>query len=207
MQSLITQLPSAQQQQDAQAQLNSIKSQVDQAVNKTSSTETPSYSPGVDRGQHNHHDYQPSPTPSLKPSQRYLGEVSDVHFFNVIKRILQTKDAPGGGGGGSSGGADHDFDSYEQDGDALLAGAAAGGRLVELPGPEQERKFTDVYFATIHLAYPFIPQSTFSKLCDRIGGAPNGGDRLGGTESALYCRFESCAPFSISLPGDRGIAR
>ncbi|KAJ0298699.1 hypothetical protein COL516b_009784 [Colletotrichum fioriniae] len=183
VQSLITQLPSAQQQQDAQTQLNSIKSQIDQAVNKTTSTETPSYSPDVDRGQHNHHDYQPSPTPSLKPSQRYLGEVSDVHFFNVIKRILQTKDAPGGGG---SGGADHGFDSYEQDGDALLAGAAAGGRLVELPGPEKERKFTDVYFATIHLAYPFIPQSTFSKLCDRIGGAPNGGDRLGGTESALY---------------------
>lgn len=201
MQSLITQLPSAQQQQDAQTQLNSIKSQIDQAVNKTTSTETPSYSPDVDRGQHNHHDYQPSPTPSLKPSQRYLGEVSDVHFFNVIKRILQTKDAPGGGG---SGGADHDFDSYEQDGDALLAGAAAGGRLVELPGPEKERKFTDVYFATIHLAYPFIPQSTFSKLCDRIGGAPNGGDRLGGTESALYCKFEPCAPFFISFLGAVG---
>ncbi|KAJ3946298.1 uncharacterized protein N0V96_004658 [Colletotrichum fioriniae] len=146
VQSLITQLPSAQQQQDAQTQLNSIKSQIDQAVNKTTSTETPSYSPDVDRGQHNHHDYQPSPTPSLKPSQRYLGEVSDVHFFNVIKRILQTKDAPGGGG---SGGADHDFDSYEQDGDALLAGAAAGGRLVELPGPEKERKFTDVCWMTL----------------------------------------------------------
>ncbi|OHF01514.1 hypothetical protein CORC01_03270, partial [Colletotrichum orchidophilum] len=179
VQQLIAQLPSQQQQQDAQAQLNTIKSQVDQAVNSAPAETTPSYSPEADHGRHQQHDYHPSPTPSLKRSQRYLGEVSDVHFFNVIKRILQTKDAPGGG-------ADHDFDSYEQDGDALLAGAAAGGRLVELPGPEQERKFTDVYFATIHLAYPFIPQSTFSKLCDRIGGAPNGGDRLGGTESALY---------------------
>lgn len=90
----------------------------------------------------------------LTPSQnqhRYLGEVSDVHFFNVVKGFLQTQDLPS---------VDQDFDSYEQDGEVSATNTGSNGPTT-LPGPGETQELVKVYFCTIYIAYPFIPQSTF----------------------------------------------
>ncbi|KAF4960889.1 hypothetical protein FSARC_10320 [Fusarium sarcochroum] len=90
----------------------------------------------------------------LTPSQnqhRYLGEVSDVHFFNLVKGFLQTQDLSN---------LEQDFDSYEQDGEVSATHTGSNGPTA-LPGPVETKELVKVYFSTIHIAYPFIPQSTF----------------------------------------------
>lgn len=73
-----------------------------------------------------------------------------MQFFNFVKRTLQSTSPLADEG---------ELDSYEQD-ERLLA-AAASQRLVKLPSQAQIERWTGVYFATIHLAYPFIPQVEF----------------------------------------------
>ncbi|KAJ3541516.1 hypothetical protein NM208_g4572 [Fusarium decemcellulare] len=53
---------------------------------------------------------------------------------------------------------EQDFDSYEQEGEVW---AAKSNGPTALPIPDEARELTEVYFSTIHLAYPFIPQSLF----------------------------------------------
>lgn len=89
---------------------------------------------------------------SVANSQRYLGEASDVRFFNLVKRALQEENL--------SEWDDEGMDSYEQD-DA--DDPAARVAEVELPSPEVANGYLDMYFSTIHVAYPFIPRSTFMK--------------------------------------------
>ena len=88
---------------------------------------------------------------SVANSQRYLGEPSDVRFFNLVKRVLQEA---------SPSERDEGMDSYEQD-DAEDASACDAS--VDLPSPEVAERYLDIYFTTIHVAYPFIPRSSFMK--------------------------------------------
>jgi hypothetical protein len=149
---------------------------------------------------------QPPRSP-LPKSSRYLGEVSDVHFFNQVKRLLQTP--------AISVGAEGDFDSYEQDGDMTLLSdggtttTGPEGRMtdnfimsgvrsstVEVPDVEEAEKLASVYFETVHIAYPFIPRVLFSRVYDKMrnssgsgsgAGAGAGKARLDLMELALLC--------------------
>ncbi|KAH6949446.1 hypothetical protein DER45DRAFT_544809 [Fusarium avenaceum] len=53
-----------------------------------------------------------------------------------------------------------DFDSYEQDGEVSATNTGSNGPTT-LPGPGETQELVKVYFSTIYIAYPFIPQSTF----------------------------------------------
>ncbi|ENH70476.1 hypothetical protein FOC1_g10012407 [Fusarium oxysporum f. sp. cubense race 1] len=97
---------------------------------------------------------------SSQNQHRYLGEVSDVHFFNLVKGFLQTKDLSN---------PEQDFDSYEQDGEVWTTNNESNGPTL-LPGLAQTRDLVKVYFSTIHIAYPFIPQSTFMESLAGQGG-------------------------------------
>lgn len=102
-------------------------------------------------------------SPSSQNQHRYLGEVSDVHFFNLVKGFLQTKD---------SSNPEQDFDSYEQDGEISITNNETTGHAL-LPAPVETREVVEVYFSTIHIAYPFIPQSPFMANLAMGGGIPN----------------------------------
>lgn len=91
-------------------------------------------------------------------SQRYLGEVSDVKFFNLIKRVLQ-KDNPSR--------ADDDMDSYEQD-DLITNCVSARFISTDLPSEESAEAYLNIYFSTIHIAYPFIPKGAFLRMYNRV---------------------------------------
>lgn len=118
-----------------------------------------------------------SSRPQVGRAERYLGEVSDVRFFNLVKRVLQTQ--PG------STDPDQGVDSYEQV-DDIASPNVMPGKVVELPSPEAAKVFTDVYFSTVHLAFPFIPQSVFMRSLDQ---ARNSSDEssLDNTKLALIC--------------------
>lgn len=91
-------------------------------------------------------------------SQRYLGEVSDVRFFNLIKRVLQKDNANR---------TDDDMDSYEQD-DLISSSLSPKFVSGELPSHEAAEAYLEIYFSTIHIAYPFIPKGAFMRTYKRI---------------------------------------
>lgn len=117
---------------------------------------------------------QSSQSPSSQNQHRYLGEVSDVHFFNLVKGFLRTND---------SSNPEQGFDSYEQDGEVSTTNNESIAHTL-LPAPVETRELVELYFSTIHIAYPFIPQSPFMANLAREGGIPNNA-----TDLAILCQF------------------
>lgn len=91
---------------------------------------------------------------NLSAAQRYLGEASDIKFFNVIKHILRDVDSPDQ--------ADEEgFDSYEQN--AGMEDRSTEEVPLDYPRKERADVYVNTYFETIHVAYPFICESDFRK--------------------------------------------
>lgn len=111
-------------------------------------------------------------------NERYLGEVSDVQFFNLVKRVLQIQ-------GGSY--PEQNVDSYEQDG-STEAGGATPGTAVEIPSPENAKELMGVYFSTIHIAYPFIPETMFARHLSNGQNLPQNPVFQSTTQVALLCK-------------------
>lgn len=89
-------------------------------------------------------------------SHRYLGEASDITFFHAMKQQLTLRSNVDAHEESSS--TEH-MDSYEQDGQLRLAGWDEDS--VSLPPRATADKFLDIYFSTIHIAYPFIWEPLF----------------------------------------------
>ena len=92
--------------------------------------------------------------------QRYLGEASDVRFFHSIRQILRDEDFPVGQ-------AESDMQSYDQ-GVINLERRDSHDIYTDLPTRELADTYVDIYFFTIHIAYPFICKSTFMALYERF---------------------------------------
>ncbi|KAF5646495.1 transcriptional activator acu-15 [Fusarium tjaetaba] len=123
----------------------------------------------------------------VSQAERYLGKVSDVCFFNLVKRVLQAQ--PG------SSDSDQRVDSYEQVDDIASPSVnVMPGRVVELPSREAAKAFADVYFSTVHLAFPFIPQSLFMRSLDQALDSSDDCS-LDNTRLALIC-----TALSLALP-------
>lgn len=106
--------------------------------------------------------HSPSNTPRTRHehSPRYLGDVSDVKFFNLVNRVLATSPEQAEGEDGC-------MDSYEHDEDQDTGSGSdavpTNGVTVNFPRPEVADAYMDIYFSTIHVAYPFIPKRSFVK--------------------------------------------
>ena len=161
-----------------QSSHETIKQKVNEAVDDIvsllpSSTSDLCFPPAASSAQS--HD-----TPGSSPeSQRYLGEVSDVHFFNLIKQLLQTREV-------SSVDPSFGFDNYEQEGE-MRPGVMTAGTLAELPGLEEASRFVEVYFSTVHLAYPFLLRSSFKDL-NRFQHPARASPGVDKTELAIFCQ-------------------
>lgn len=88
--------------------------------------------------------------------QRYLGEASDIRFFHAIEATFgqQERDI-----------SEAHVDSYEQDG--IQLGTSEPGRGC-LPHKTAADKFVNIYFATIHIAYPFISEARFRTTYEKF---------------------------------------
>jgi hypothetical protein len=91
--------------------------------------------------------------------RRYLGEASDVRFFHSIKKILRDEDLSGGA-------AETDIQSYDQ-GVLLLEKRDGLDIYTDLPTRGMADTYVDIYFFTIHIAYPFICKPSFMALYER----------------------------------------
>ncbi|RFU24419.1 hypothetical protein B7463_g11918, partial [Scytalidium lignicola] len=92
-------------------------------------------------------------------SQRYLGEASDVRFFHTIKKIF------GDGYQGSQ--TESDIQSYDQGVLHLETQDRLQGRS-DLPTKELADSYIDIYFFTIHIAYPFVNKPLFMEKYERL---------------------------------------
>ncbi|VTT57435.1 unnamed protein product [Fusarium fujikuroi] len=133
-----------------------------------------------------------SQSPFSQNQHRYLGEVSDVHFFNLVKGFLQTKD---------SSNPEQGFDSYEQDGEVSTTNNKSNGHTLP-PAPVDTRELVEVYFSTIHIAYPFIPQSPFMANLAREGGIPNNA-----TDLAILYVICAIGSYYTSFPGRDAVSQ
>ncbi|KAL1874481.1 hypothetical protein Daus18300_003499 [Diaporthe australafricana] len=92
-------------------------------------------------------------TTTVQPihSRRYLGEISDVHFCNIVKQTAEpdaeardTTDC---------------VDNYDPE--DLATPRHYSHPLMNLPGRAQVEEDLHTYFSTIHFAYPFVSKPSF----------------------------------------------
>lgn len=122
---------------------------------------------------------QSSPT-DVEQSPCYLGEVSDIRFVHVVKQFLQSQDGTTAVPAG--------LESYDQ-GEGAIVSDREACKGVLLPPLEEATPYIDAYFSTIHVAYPFIPQSLFIEAYQTIGGpdTPSACSRC--VKTALTCKL------------------
>lgn len=86
-------------------------------------------------------------------TQRYLGEASDVRFFHTVKSIFREGDQ-------LDGTDQRDIQSYDQ-GVLHLEARDGPERQSDLPTRELADTYIEIYFFTIHIAYPFVSKPSF----------------------------------------------
>ncbi|MCJ1333100.1 hypothetical protein MMC10_009794 [Thelotrema lepadinum] len=91
------------------------------------------------------------PPSSCLRTDPYHGEASDVQFYNLVKQVFQEPKL--------SDPSPRSIDNYDQD--EVDSQEADSGVPIQLPSNELVEEYLELYFATIHIAYPFIPQQTF----------------------------------------------
>lgn len=138
-------------------------------------------------------------------AERYLGEVSDVRFFNLIDRALQEKKNEAGSScSPEKPGSETALDSYEQDEPSCAAAAAAAVELEQLaaalPARDAAERYLDVYFSTIHMAYPFISRTLFVTTYRRYRANPAAAVDLDGSWLATLCRLTRSLSLSARSP-------
>lgn len=92
------------------------------------------------------------PTSTHAHSTGYFGEVSDIHFFNIAKQTFR-------GNSKQPDQADELIDNYDQD--VYPQSSCSNDQLEDVSIQHQTDIFLEAYFTTIHIAYPFIPKSSF----------------------------------------------
>ncbi|KIX95747.1 uncharacterized protein Z520_08455 [Fonsecaea multimorphosa CBS 102226] len=89
------------------------------------------------------------------PVQRYLGEASDIRFFHAMESAFCQRSPSDC----QEGVPEMRVDSYEQEGTRQVSEQNQGC----LPHRTDADNFVEIYFSTIHIAYPFISEPDFRK--------------------------------------------
>ena len=94
--------------------------------------------------------FRHEPSDQCGKTPRYLGEASDVRFFHTVKKILRDDVQSGGP-------VEDETQSYDQ---GVLHLETHDSRQ-HLPTKEKADSYIEIYFFTIHIAYPFLSKSSF----------------------------------------------
>ncbi|KAF5122540.1 putative transcriptional regulatory protein [Metarhizium anisopliae] len=170
---VISLLPSGPEQEAVLLKSSRIKSQLDDVISSTRAEVTPRAVASGACGK--------SPSSHADRSPGYLGEVSDIRFVNIVKQFLQNQDG--------STRTQEDFESYDQ-GESLVSPDKAAGKTILLPVLEEAQQYITAYFTTIHIAYPFIPESRFMQDYKtlRDQDSPQTQNGRSNVRTALLCR-------------------
>ncbi|XWX01580.1 hypothetical protein V2A60_009608 [Cordyceps javanica] len=192
---LASKLRSAEEQESAAAVLSRIKARASAALAHVDDALSANLQASI-RISKTQDDQSPT---SPNHNERYLGEVSDVQFFNLVKRVLQIQ-------GGSY--PEQDVDSYEQDGGAEACGdPATAGKTVELPSPENAKELMHVYLSTIHIAYPFIPGTMLTRHFVNDRSVSQDPVCYSTTQVALLCVICAIGSYYDSFPSTSAESR
>lgn len=171
---------SAEEQQNVTSTISRLKSRANVALADIgASSASPPTSVHISEGRNDQLTVSPA-----NHNERYLGEVSDVQFFNLVKRMLQIQ-------GGSY--PEQNVDSYEQDGNTETPGDAITSTPMEIPSPANAKELMDVYFSTIHIAYPFIPEAMIARHFSNDQSLPQKPVFQSTTQVALLCKQLQCS--------------
>lgn len=104
------------------------------------------------QGQSNSSAMEGSPAPSRQTntpamSPTYLGKASDIRFFNTIREFMREEEE-------TSSVDKHPTETYDQSHTSWMSSAFA--RPLKLPTRTSALMYLDIYFSTIHIAYPFL---------------------------------------------------
>lgn len=103
----------------------------------------------------------------------YLGQTSDTWVFNIAKEFLHD-DEP------SRSPIENAIHSYDRGAPPLHR-----GMLTELPTREAADAYVDIYFFTIHIAYPFVSRRSFLAQYEEFWADGKGDDAW----LSLLCKF------------------
>jgi hypothetical protein len=123
-----------------------------------------------------------SPAASPSSSQRYLGEASDIRFFNAMKQTLfesSCNNEP------QQGDSLCRIDSYEQD--EVQRQATIDEDQVYLPKRATVDNYVEIYFSTIHIAYPFVWRPGFMETYEKFWQSESL-EKLRGPWLSLLCK-------------------
>jgi hypothetical protein len=88
----------------------------------------------------------------------YVGEASDIYFFKTVRDFMKGRDSAAG---------DQDSERYDQTEFPAHQPTAFGTPLV-FPPQEEAAHYLEIYFSTIHVAYPFLSESAVLVNFERI---------------------------------------
>ncbi|KIV88575.1 hypothetical protein, variant [Exophiala mesophila] len=94
--------------------------------------------------------------------ERYLGEASDIRFYHILQSAFGP---PPGADVNESGVSEPPVNSYEQE---KIWPAPADKKLDSLPSRQTADSLVDIYFSTIHKAYPFLSEPDFMAFYGRF---------------------------------------
>ncbi|KAJ9283821.1 transcriptional regulator family: Fungal Specific TF [Paecilomyces variotii] len=101
-------------------------------------------------------------------SPSYVGRASDIHFFNTVRDCMREHES-------ATTGEERDNQSYEQV--DMSDDTAAFGRPLQLPSQEEADRYIDIYFSTIHVAYPFLYKAAVLRQYHRLWNGELDGKR------------------------------
>ncbi|KAL9476095.1 hypothetical protein ACSS6W_005936 [Trichoderma asperelloides] len=183
---VISLLPSGSEQEAVLLKSSSVKSQLDNAICSMKVEVLPHAVASESRS-------KSTPSSCVDRPPGYLGEVSDIRFVNLVKRFLQIQDGTAM--------TQKDFESYDQ-GENLVPSNEVPCPTILLPAFEEAKHYIDAYFTTIHIAYPFIPESPFIQIYKTIrdNDSPKA-QSCNNIETALLYTICAIGAYYRTLPG------
>jgi hypothetical protein len=100
------------------------------------------------------------PKTERRKSATYVGKASDIHFFNTIRECIRQHEAI------DVVSEDRRDQCYDQT--DIPESPMSFGKPLQLPSREEAARFLDIYFATIHVAYPFLRKSIVLDQFERM---------------------------------------
>ncbi|KAF3769990.1 hypothetical protein M406DRAFT_343947 [Cryphonectria parasitica EP155] len=132
---------------------------------------------------------------------RYVGEVSDIHFFNLVKQSSAAASGEGGPGQGTHG---DEVDNY--DAEALTTARSFQNPLSDLPSRTQVDTYLTIYFSTVHEAYPFVDKRSFKARLDSLQADGSTAELTHSWLSLLYALLAVGAYYDSFRPEGRSAA-
>ncbi|KKA24937.1 Uncharacterized protein T310_1016 [Rasamsonia emersonii CBS 393.64] len=96
-----------------------------------------------------------------RKSATYVGKASDIHFFNTIRECIREQEAI-------------DLASEDRGGEPcydqtdIPENPISFGKPLQFPSREEAARYLDIYFSTIHVAYPFLRKATVLAHFERM---------------------------------------